>query len=167
MAVTRAVAVMWPLHKATVAKLKAVLKDTLEKGIAVTQARIAQVFNALNADHEPQASVSHENFLINELIWKYLEFNKFKYMASVLTAEFGQSVLPRQFLIADLSAFEESKDNTTFLLYPRGTGDLVQGQAEGRRATRRRRDRRSWSESAFPPPSLAGGPSFQVRVYGE
>lgn len=84
------------------------------------KARIrAEVFNALDDDREPRPSLSHENLLINELIREYLEFNKYKYTASVLTAESGQPVVPldRQFLIRELNAFEESKDSTIPLLY--------------------------------------------------
>uniref|UniRef100_A0A8C6E669 Centrosomal protein 20 n=1 Tax=Moschus moschiferus TaxID=68415 RepID=A0A8C6E669_MOSMO len=75
---------------ATVAELKAVLKDTLEKRgvLGHLKARIrAEVFNALDDESEPRPSLSHENFLINELIREYLEFNKYKYTASVLIAE--------------------------------------------------------------------------------
>ncbi|XP_073884416.1 centrosomal protein 20 isoform X6 [Macaca fascicularis] len=75
---------------ATVAELKAVLKDTLEKKgvLGHLKARIrAEVFNALDDDREPRPSLSHENLLINELIREYLEFNKYKYTASVLIAE--------------------------------------------------------------------------------
>ncbi|XP_020758489.1 centrosomal protein 20 isoform X1 [Odocoileus virginianus] len=107
---------------ATVAELKAVLKDTLEKRgvLGHLKARIrAEVFNALDDESEPRPSLSHENFLINELIREYLEFNKYKYTASVLIAESGQPVVPldRQFLVHELNAFEDSKDNTIPLLY--------------------------------------------------
>ncbi|XP_012974061.1 centrosomal protein 20 isoform X1 [Mesocricetus auratus] len=107
---------------ATVAELKAVLKDTLEKRgvLGHLKARIrAEVFNALDDDHEPRPSLSHENLLINELIREYLEFNKYKFTASVLIAESGQPIVPldRQFLIRELNAFEDSKDNSIPLLY--------------------------------------------------
>ncbi|KAG8513483.1 LisH domain-containing protein FOPNL, partial [Galemys pyrenaicus] len=84
------------------------------------KARIrAEVFNALDDESEPRPSLSHENLLLNELIREYLEFNKYKYTASVLIAESGQPLVPldRQFLIRELNAFEESKDNTIPLLY--------------------------------------------------
>ncbi|XP_055453759.1 centrosomal protein 20 isoform X2 [Psammomys obesus] len=102
---------------ATVSELKAVLKDTLEKKgvLGHLKARIrAEVFNALDDDCEPRPSLSHENLLINELIREYLEFNNYKYTASVLIAESGQPAVPldRQFLIHELNAFEEAKDNS-------------------------------------------------------
>ncbi|KAM9050242.1 centrosomal protein 20-like [Megaptera novaeangliae] len=68
---------------------KEVLKDTLEKRgvLGHLKARIrAEVFNALDDESEPRPSLSHENLLINELIREYLEFNKYKYTASVLIA---------------------------------------------------------------------------------
>nr|XP_054308799.1 centrosomal protein 20-like isoform X5 [Pongo pygmaeus] len=110
----------WPfscLFRKRYSKLVMFLKDTLEKKgvLGHLKARIrAEVFNALDDDHEPRPSLSHENLLINELIREYLEFNKYKYTASVLIAESGQPVVPldRQFLVHELNAFEESKDNT-------------------------------------------------------
>ncbi|XP_011356710.1 lisH domain-containing protein FOPNL isoform X4 [Pteropus vampyrus] len=75
---------------ATVTELKAVLKDTLEKRgvLGHLKARIrAEVFNALDDESESRPSLSHENLLINELIREYLEFNKYKYTASVLIAD--------------------------------------------------------------------------------
>ncbi|XP_041893126.1 centrosomal protein 20 isoform X7 [Corvus kubaryi] len=67
----------------------AVLKDTLEKRGALAQIRArirAEVFNALDDQSEPRPTLSRENLLINELIREYLEYNKYKYTASVLTA---------------------------------------------------------------------------------
>ncbi|KAM5199059.1 centrosomal protein 20 [Hipposideros larvatus] len=122
---------------ATITELKAVLKDTLEKRgvLGHLKARIrAEVFRALDDESEPRPPLSHENFLINELIREYLEFNKYKYTASVLISESGQPVAPldRQFLIRELNAFEETKDNTIPLLYGilayflHGTNDGIQ-----------------------------------------
>ncbi|XP_054499531.1 centrosomal protein 20 isoform X2 [Agelaius tricolor] len=98
---------------ATVAELKAVLKDTLEKRGALAQikARIrAEVFNALDDQSEPRPTLSRENLLINELIREYLEYNKYKYSASVLTAESGQPEVPldRQFLAKELNIVEDA-----------------------------------------------------------
>ncbi|KAF6272343.1 hypothetical protein mRhiFer1_005305 [Rhinolophus ferrumequinum] len=75
---------------ATVTELKAVLKDTLEKRgvLGHLKARIrAEVFKALDDESEPRPPLSHENLLINELIREYLEFNKYKYTASVLISD--------------------------------------------------------------------------------
>ena len=65
------------------------MKETLEaRGVlGQLKARIrAEVFSALDDQREPRPPLSHENLLINELIREYLEFNKYRYTASVLTA---------------------------------------------------------------------------------
>ncbi|NXK44013.1 FOPNL protein, partial [Chauna torquata] len=99
-----------------------VLKDTLEKRGALGQikARIrAEVFNALDDQSEPRPPLSHENLLINELIREYLEYNKYKYTASVLTAEAGQPEVPldRQFLVKELNVVEDANGKSIPLLY--------------------------------------------------
>ncbi|NXY76346.1 FOPNL protein, partial [Glareola pratincola] len=99
-----------------------VLRDTLEKRGALGQikARIrAEVFNALDDQSEPRPPLSHENLLINELIREYLEYNKYKYTASVLTAESGQPEVPldRQFLAKELNIVEDANGKTVPLLY--------------------------------------------------
>ncbi|XP_067912315.1 lisH domain-containing protein FOPNL isoform X1 [Heterodontus francisci] len=99
-----------------------VLKETLEKRGVLGQlkARIrAEVFSALDDQSEPRPPLSHENLLINELIREYLEFNKYKYTASVLTAEAGQPEIPldRQFLVNELNVVEDSSTKTVPLLY--------------------------------------------------
>ncbi|NXV76451.1 FOPNL protein, partial [Atlantisia rogersi] len=99
-----------------------VLRDTLEKRGALGQikARIrAEVFNALDDQSEPRPPLSHENLLINELIREYLEYNKYRYTASVLTAESGQPAVPldRQFLAKELNVVEDANAKSVPLLY--------------------------------------------------
>ncbi|XP_042197017.1 lisH domain-containing protein FOPNL isoform X3 [Callorhinchus milii] len=98
---------------ATINELKNVLKETLEKRGVLGQlkARIrAEVFSALDDQSEPRPPLSHENLLINELVREYLEYNKYKYTASVLAAEAGQPeiALDRQFLLNELNVVEDS-----------------------------------------------------------
>ena len=65
------------------------VKETLESRGVLNhlKARIrAEVFSALEDQREPRPFLSHENLLVNELIREYLEFNKYRYAASVLTA---------------------------------------------------------------------------------
>ncbi|KAL8175274.1 UNVERIFIED_CONTAM: hypothetical protein K2H54_017698 [Gekko kuhli] len=107
---------------ATITELKAVLKDTLEKRgiLGQIKARVrAEVFNALDDQSEPRPPLSHENLLINELIREYLEFNKYKYAASVLTAESGQPEVPldRDFLVKELNVVEDPSSRSVPLLY--------------------------------------------------
>jgi len=66
-----------------------VVRETLEyRGVlGQLRARIrAEVFSALNDPTDSRPEVSRENFLINELIREYLDFNHYKYASSVLTA---------------------------------------------------------------------------------
>ncbi|NXF90584.1 FOPNL protein, partial [Eubucco bourcierii] len=112
-----------------------VLKDTLEKRGALGQikARIrAEVFNALDDQSVPRPSLSHENLLINELIREYLEYNKYKYTASVLTSEAGQPEVPldRQFLAKELHIVEDSNGGSEPLLYGILSHFLHGGKAE-------------------------------------
>jgi len=67
----------------------AVVHDTLENRGILGQLRArlrAEVFSALNDPTDSRPEVSRENFLINELIREYLDFNHYKYTASILTA---------------------------------------------------------------------------------
>lgn len=65
------------------------MRETLEtRGVlGQLKARVrAEVFSALEDQREPRPPLSHENLIINELILEYLEFNKYRHTASVLTA---------------------------------------------------------------------------------
>ena len=80
--------------------LYAVVKETLESRgcLAQIKARIrAEVYNALDDQSEPRPKLSNENVLINELIREYLDFNNYKYSASVLQAGTGCTFRPRRF----------------------------------------------------------------------
>ena len=66
-----------------------VVHETLENHGVLGQLRArirAEVFSALNDPTDSRPEISHENFLINELIREYLDFNHYKYASSVLTA---------------------------------------------------------------------------------
>uniref|UniRef100_A0A671V7U5 Centrosomal protein 20 n=1 Tax=Sparus aurata TaxID=8175 RepID=A0A671V7U5_SPAAU len=98
------------------------VRETLESRGVLGQlkARIrAEVFSALDDQREPRPPLSHENLLINELIREYLEFNKYRYTASVLTAESGQPEVPldRQFLANELKVTEDAGSKSVPLLY--------------------------------------------------
>ncbi|XP_076001714.1 centrosomal protein 20 [Genypterus blacodes] len=107
---------------ATITELKCAVRETLESRGVLGQlkARIrAEVFSALDDQREPRPPLSHENLLINELIREYLEFNKYKYSASVLAAESGQPEVPldRQFLANELKVVEDTSSKSVPLLY--------------------------------------------------
>jgi len=66
-----------------------VVRETLENRGVLRHLRArmrAEVFSALNEPTDSCPEVSRENFLINELIREYLDFNHYKYASSVLTA---------------------------------------------------------------------------------
>ncbi|XP_075687461.1 centrosomal protein 20 isoform X2 [Rhinoderma darwinii] len=104
---------------ATVSELKA---DTLDKKGVLGQLKAqvrAEVFAALDDQSEPRPVLSHENLLINEMIREYLDFNKYKYTSSVLTAETGLSDIPldRPFLARELNIIENSSIKSVPILY--------------------------------------------------
>ncbi|XP_040000990.1 lisH domain-containing protein FOPNL isoform X2 [Xiphias gladius] len=106
---------------ATITELKCAVRETLESRGVLGQlkARIrAEVFSALDDQREPRPPLSHENLLVNELIREYLEFNKYRYTASVLTAA-GQPEVPldRQFLANELKVAEDASSKSVPLLY--------------------------------------------------
>ncbi|WAQ96751.1 CEP20-like protein [Mya arenaria] len=97
-------------------ELKEVIKDTLENRGVLGQikARIrAEVYNSLDDTSDSKPPLSNENMMINELIREYLEFNKYKYTASVLVSESGQPKQPldRAFLAEELNV-EEDRNST-------------------------------------------------------
>ncbi len=107
---------------AKIEDLKSVLKETLENRGVLSQVRArirAEVFNALDDQTEPKPSLSNENLLINELIREYLEFNKYMYTNSVLTAETGQpkDKINRDFLKQELNIQEDAGTASVPLLY--------------------------------------------------
>ncbi|XP_008315648.1 centrosomal protein 20 [Cynoglossus semilaevis] len=122
---------------ATIGELKSVLRDALESSGALGQLRArirAEVFTALDDQREPRPQLSHENLLINELIREYLEFNKYKYTASVLTAESGlpEVHLDRQFLADELKVREDTSSKSVPLLYGLVSHFLNSGDDRGK-----------------------------------
>ncbi|XP_017272385.1 lisH domain-containing protein FOPNL isoform X2 [Kryptolebias marmoratus] len=122
---------------ATISELKSAVRDTLESRGVLGQlkARIrAEVFSALDDQREPRPPLSHENLLINELIREYLEFNKYRYTASVLTAESGQpeAALDRQFMANELKVSEDASSKSVPLLYGLVSHFLNSGEDRGK-----------------------------------
>eukprot|EP00041_Stephanoeca_diplocostata_P008745 m.129300 g.129300 ORF g.129300 m.129300 type:complete len:122 (-) comp17458_c0_seq6:1100-1465(-) len=107
---------------ATAADLKDALKQSLETNGALDgiRARVrAEVYLALNDESERPPQLSRENLLINELIREYLEYNKYKYTASVFAPETGLSGPPleRAFLADELNLHDEGNAAKVPLLY--------------------------------------------------
>uniref|UniRef100_A0A672GQN3 Centrosomal protein 20 n=2 Tax=Salarias fasciatus TaxID=181472 RepID=A0A672GQN3_SALFA len=122
-------------------ELKCAVRDTLESRGVLGQlkARIrAEVFSALEDQRELRPPLSHQNLLINELIREYLEFNKYSYSASVLTAEAGQPDVPldRQFLANELKVAEDASSKSVPLLYGLVSHFLNSGGSDGKTLVR-------------------------------
>ncbi|XP_039223846.1 centrosomal protein 20 isoform X3 [Crotalus tigris] len=74
---------------ATVAELKAALKEALARRGALGQVRArvrAEVFAALDDPGEPRPAAPRETLLLNELIREYLQFHRHNASASVFLA---------------------------------------------------------------------------------
>ena len=73
--------------------LKNALKETLEQKGVLNQIRAIMrqsIFEAIESDDKPQAKLSNENLIINELI-KEFNFNKYvqyKYISRLLSLKF-------------------------------------------------------------------------------
>ncbi|XP_063171069.1 centrosomal protein 20 [Candoia aspera] len=107
---------------ATVAELKAALKDALARSGALGQVRArvrAEVFAVLDDPGEPRPAVPRETLLLNELIREYLQFHRYSSSASVFLAESGQPEIPlgREFLANELNIVEEPSSRSVPLLY--------------------------------------------------
>ncbi|XP_065540270.1 centrosomal protein 20 isoform X2 [Lathamus discolor] len=142
---------------ASVAQLKAALKETLERKGALGQikARIrTEVFNALDDQNEQRPPLTRENFLINELIREYLKYNKYNNAAHVLTAESGQPEvsLDRQFLVEELNIVEGTNGKSVPLLYGMLSHFLRDGKEEGNQNTPTRMTLLSYPKHNFSKP---------------
>ncbi|XP_034297344.1 centrosomal protein 20 [Pantherophis guttatus] len=119
---------------ATVAELKAALKEALGRSGALGQVRArvrAEVFAALDDPGEPRPAAPRETLLLNELIREYLQFQRFHSSASVFLAESGQPEIPldRDFLAKELHVVEDPSSRSVPLLYGILT-QLLQGNED-------------------------------------
>ena len=102
--------------------LKNALKETLEQKGVLNQIRAIMrqsIFEAIESDDKPQAKLSNENLIINELIKEYLVFNNYLHSASVFQAETGQpkDKLDRNFIANTLNIVESPSSRQVPLLY--------------------------------------------------
>ncbi|ELU16884.1 hypothetical protein CAPTEDRAFT_190202 [Capitella teleta] len=107
---------------ASISDLNSAVKETLEhRGVLQeVKARLrAEVFHVLNDHQEQRPPLTNENILITELIREYLDFNNYKYTASVLQSESGQPTqkLDREFLKQELNVVEDAETGSVPLLY--------------------------------------------------
>lgn len=138
------------------------LRESLESRGVLGQlkARIrAEVFNALDDQSEPRPALSHDNLLINELIREYLEFNKYRYTASVLTA--GEYYAFNSTIWQSISELNISAiGRFTVIQLQVGSYDLIKSMFFRIRSTwgtNWQTVHGEWAESG-------GGPQFQICV---
>ena len=84
------------LYKSVKESLKE--KGFLDKMSAEVRTEILQVLKGEQRRHNPPAELSTDNFVINELIKEYLEWNHYNQTSDVLSLETGQ---PRQRISRD------------------------------------------------------------------
>ena len=107
---------------ATINELKDVLKEHLEEKGVLDQLRSSlrsEIFKTLNDQNQQVPRPSNENYIINELIKEYLEFNNYNFTASVFETESGNDKdgLERQFIASQLKVVEDSTTKQLPLLY--------------------------------------------------
>ncbi|KAF6019594.1 Fopnl [Bugula neritina] len=107
---------------AQIEELRSALADVLEKrGILESvRGRIrSEIFNALDCKDVAKPKPNNDTILINELIREYLEYNNYKYTASTLKSESGQSDLPlsRDFIESELHVKTMRQSRKLPLLY--------------------------------------------------
>lgn len=81
----------------------------LDSYLSITAGMLLSTCNMYHEQSERPPQLSRENLLINELIREYLEYNKYKYTASVFGPETGLSGAPleRTFLADELNLHDE------------------------------------------------------------
>jgi lisH domain-containing protein FOPNL len=118
---------------ASIQELTAALKDHLEsKGVLdkVRSSLRAEIYNTINDKSLQIHKPTNENYLLNELIREYLEYNNYNYTNSTFETESGNDKAPldRNFLSRQLGVSESEDTRAVPLLYA-----LVFGQKEVRR----------------------------------
>lgn len=106
---------------ASIQELTAALRDHLESKGVLDQVRAtlrAEVFATIHDKASPAPRPSNENYLLNELIREYLEFNHYAHSASTFEAESGNDKTPldRAFLGRQLGVAETDETRGAPLL---------------------------------------------------
>ncbi|KAK7112368.1 centrosomal protein 20-like [Littorina saxatilis] len=149
-------------------ELTEVVKKSLEQRGVLNQvkARIrAEVYSAIDRPAEGRPVISNENILINELIRDYLEFNKYQYTASVLTAESGMAKEPldREFLRTELNVVEDAPSRSVPLLYSIVSHYTQQGPAA---TSQQQKSRTAFLEQITKDDDDGSGPDDPIVVKG-
>jgi lisH domain-containing protein FOPNL len=98
------------------------LKETLERNGSLSDIRArlrSEIYRTLDDNTEPKPDIPADNFVINELIREYLDFNKCAHTKAVFLAETGQPKEPlgRAFLARQLNAPDDQHTQAVYYYY--------------------------------------------------
>ena len=115
---------------ASINELKNALKDHLEEKGVLNQIRSSlrnEIFSTINDKTVQVPKPSNENYLINELIREYLDYNNYNYTNSTFETESGndKNALERNFVSRQLGVLENEDTRSLPLIY-----SLVFGRKE-------------------------------------
>ena len=103
-------------------ELKASLKESLIKGGILNKIKAQmrqEIYNILDNDNNQKPNLTKENYIINELIKEYFNFNDYTLSSDVLQSETGQpnSNLNRDEIVKALNIIESEENKNEPILY--------------------------------------------------
>ena len=106
----------------SIEELKASLKETMIKRGLLNKIKAEmrqEIYEALDNDDNPKPKLTRENFIINELIKEYFDYNDYNYSSKVFQSETGQikNDLKRDDLTKELNIIEAENNKNKPLLY--------------------------------------------------
>ena len=106
----------------SIEELKTSLKETMIKRGILNKIKAEmrqEIYEALDNDDNPKPKLTRENFIINELIKEYFNYNDYNYSSKVFQSETGQikNNLNRNELAKELNIIEGENNTNKPLLY--------------------------------------------------
>ena len=106
----------------SIEELKTSLKETMIKRGILNKIKAEmrqEIYEALDNDDNPKPKLTRENFIINELIKEYFNYNDYNYSSKVFQSETGQikNNLNRNELAKELNIIEGENNKNKPLLY--------------------------------------------------
>ena len=106
----------------SIEELKTSLKETMIKRGILNKIKAEmrqEIYDALDNDDNPKPKLTRENFIINELIKEYFNYNDYNYSSKVFQSETGQikNNLNRNELAKELNIIEGENNKNKPLLY--------------------------------------------------
>ena len=106
----------------SVEDLKTTLKESLIKGGILNKIKAqirAEIYNELDNDNNPRPNLTKENFIINELIKEYFNFNGYTFSSDVLQSETGHpnNNFNRDEITKELNIIENEENKNKPILY--------------------------------------------------